>query len=139
MIGTRIQVAAAFSSPNRNFSVSIDDGPKYRYTGDGFYESPILPDGQHILTYYAPRKSSGLSATLDYLTVSAGENTPIFGKNLIVDDADGVIHYSGNWATEAPIPLSFDFATSLYESTTHWSSSIGDTFEFKFKGMFTFI
>jgi len=131
--GTRILVAASSPNPNQAFSVKIDDGPRQDYTGNGFYESPVLSDDNHTITYYAP-SGPNLSSTLDYLAVTAGRATPLNGRTVIVDDSDDSVAYSGSWTTQSPIPLTFDFSTSLYQSTTHWSRSIGDTIEFHFIG-----
>ncbi|TFK64620.1 hypothetical protein BDN72DRAFT_901402 [Pluteus cervinus] len=133
-IGTRVQVAVSSSRQDRSFAVQIDNGPKTSYTGGGFYESPVLADGSHTITYYAPKGASALSTTLDYLTYTAGPSTPLNGHTLLVDDSDGAVEYRGSWSTKSPIPLSFDFSTSLYESTAHWSQAIGDAIEFNFIG-----
>jgi len=132
--GTRIQVAATTSNPNLTYSVTIDDGPRTDHTGDGFYESPVLSDGRHTITYFAPHGASSLSTVLDYLAVTSGRTTPVNGRTMIVDDMDNAVIYGGSWSTESPIDLDFDFTTSLYKSTTHWSRSIGDTIEYHFIG-----
>jgi len=51
-----------------------------------------------------------------------------------VDDSDSSITYSGSWASSSPSPLSFDYSTSLYRDTTHWSSAVGDNLQFQFTG-----
>jgi hypothetical protein len=68
------------------------------------------------------------------LLVSAGRGTPLNGRTLIVDDSEDTVTYSGSWTTQSPIPLTFDFSTSLYQATSHWSQSIGDTIEYHFLG-----
>jgi hypothetical protein len=132
--GTRILVAASSPNDDQLFSVMIDDGPRMNYTGSGYYESPVLSDDRHTITYYAPSGASDLSSTLDYLAVTAGRTTFLNGHTLIVDDSDDTVTYGGGWTTESPIPLTFDFSTSIYQSTTHWSHSIGDTIEYNFLG-----
>jgi len=132
--GTRITVAASSSRTNRTFGVKIDDEPRKNFTGNGHYESPILSDGPHTIKYFPPKGSSARSATLDYLTVTAGKSTPLAGSTFVVDDSDGAIVYAGKWSTESPIPLNFDYSTTLYSGTAHWSHSVGDTIEYHFNG-----
>ncbi|KAJ3509996.1 hypothetical protein NLJ89_g4918 [Agrocybe chaxingu] len=129
--GAGIQVAASIPKPS-TYSVKIDNEEFVSQSGDGSYDSPALSDGEHTLTY-SVGSGTALPA-FDYLTVTAGTNTPLDGKTLVIDDTDGSISYAGSWTTDAPVPLNFDYSTSLYKSTAHWSSRVGDSFHFQFRG-----
>jgi hypothetical protein len=129
--GTGIHVSASVAQPGASYSVKIDDGPQETLSGKGSYDSSALTDGKHTITYATGSKGF---PSFDYLTVTAGESTSLNGQTLVVDDADSSITYSGNWATSPPSPISFDYSTSLYRDTTHWSSSVGDTLQFQFTG-----
>jgi hypothetical protein len=74
----------------------------------------------------------------DYLTVSAGPKTMLYGKTIAVDDKDESITYRGSWSPSSPYPPSFDYASKLYRNTSHWTSKVGDTMEFKFEGNLIF-
>ena len=89
-----------------------------------------MPDGQHTLKYAIGGVKQ--APVFDYLTVTAGPSTPINGRTLIVDDSQ--LSYKGNWSTNPPKALKYDYSTSLYRDTAHWSSTIGDTIEFEFTG-----
>jgi len=73
-------------------------------------------------------------AAFDYLTVTAGPSTSLNGQDIVVDDQDSAMTFSGNWRTSPPVDLQFDPSTSLYQNTTHWTSSVGDTVRFQFLG-----
>jgi len=134
--GTGIHVSASVAQPGASYSVKIDDGPLEALSGDGSFNSPALTDGKHTITYATGSKGF---PSFDFLTVTAGDSTSLDGQTLVVDDADSSITYSGNWATSAPSPVSFDYSTSLYRDTTHWSSSVGDNMHFQFTGESLFV
>ena len=133
-IGTGVHIAASVAHPTQDVSVKLDDGQFIPQPGNGHYDSPVLADGRHTVTYAIGNVS--LVPVFDYLTVDAGPSTQLNGSTLIVDDSDTAITYSGGWTTNPPHPLSFDYSTSLYKNTTHWSSTVGDTLEFKFTGSY---
>lgn len=130
--GTGVYVQAAVAASGASYSVKIDDGEFVKQSGSGAYTSPTLSDGKHTITYAA--SSGSLPPAFDYLTVTPSAVTPIQGRTLAVDDSDSSVHYSGAWSTKLASPISFDYSTSLYGETTHWSSKIGDTLEFAFEG-----
>ena len=76
----------------------------------------------------------------DYLTVTAGPNTMLYGKTIAVDDNDKSIAFRGSWSQAPQYPPStpFDYTTRLYQNTAHWTSTIGDTMEFSFEGNLIF-
>lgn len=100
---------------------------------DGSFQSPTLSDGQHTLKL-ATGDLSGVPV-FDYLTVNAGPSTPLDGRTLVVDDTEDDIQFKGSWSSTPPQPAQWGYSTSLYHDSAHWSSSVGDSFEFDFTGM----
>lgn len=131
--GTAVHVAASFTN-STDFPVRIDNEDFLLYTGNGTYDSPTLPDGQHTITYGMGNLS--VFPALDYLTVTAGPKTMLYGKTIAVDDTDRSVTFRGNWAQSSQYPpsTSFDYSSRLYQSTSHWTSNVGDTMEFTFEG-----
>ncbi|KAJ7459879.1 hypothetical protein FB451DRAFT_1271832 [Mycena latifolia] len=123
--GTQTRIWGSASQSNQNYSVKIDDGPFIVQSGD--------EDGLHTVVYAAGVKS--LYPTFDYLTVTAGPSTQLFGRTVIVDDSE-IAEYSGEWSTQSPslsqLPLLRPSA--VHRNTTHWTSTVGDTFTFQFNG-----
>lgn len=130
-LGTQTRIWASAAQANHNYSVRIDDGPLVVQSGDGYFESPVLEDGLHTITYAAGDMS--LYPTLDYLTVTAGPSTQLFGRTVIVDDSE-IPEYSGKWSSESPSQLTLSRPESVYLNTTHWTSTVGDTFTLHFTG-----
>lgn len=129
--GTGVHVAASFTNAS-DFPVHIDNDDFLLYTGNGTYDSPALSDGQHTITY-AMGNLSVLPA-LDYLTVTAGPKTMLYGKTIAVDDTDQSIAFRGKWSQSSPYSPAVDYTSRLYKSTSRWTSNVGDTMEFKFEG-----
>lgn len=116
--------------------MQIDDSPLLSQSGQGTYQSPVLADGvEHTITYAIGNQS--LLPAFDYLTVTAGPSTPMYGRTVIVDDADSVLEYTGGWMTAPPMALPFDYSTSPYLETTHWSNMAGASISFPFTGQFS--
>lgn len=111
--------------------MKIDGGPSVLQSGDGYFESPILNDGLHTVVYSAGVQS--LFPAFDYLTVTAGPSTELFGRTVIVDDAE-IAEYSGQWSTQPPSPLTLTRSSAIYKNTTHWIRTVGDTFSLTFNG-----
>ncbi|KAF7346348.1 hypothetical protein MSAN_01862500 [Mycena sanguinolenta] len=128
--GTQTRIWASMSQPNQNYSVKIDGGPFLVQSGDGYFESPILEDGQHTVTY--SMGDMDLDPSFDYLTVTAGPSTQLLGQTVIVDDTE-IADYSGQWGSEPPTPFILR-PSGLYQNTTHWTRTVGDTFTFQFNG-----
>ncbi|KAJ7288333.1 hypothetical protein C8J57DRAFT_1214508 [Mycena rebaudengoi] len=129
--GTRTRIWGFASKVNQNYRVKIDDGPFVLQSGDGYYESPVLPDGLHTVVYAAG--NTQLFPSFDYLTITAGPSTQLLGETVIVDDAE-IEHYKGNWSTQVPPQFVPDRSSSMYLNTTHWTNTVGDTFTFEFTG-----
>ncbi|KAF8798944.1 hypothetical protein BYT27DRAFT_7150508 [Phlegmacium glaucopus] len=131
--GVGVQVSVSLANAGQSYQVKLDDGPFVPQTGHGSFESPVLPDGKHTITY-ATDFSSETPPSFDYLTVTPGPSTPLSGKTLAADDTDPSFIYSGKWKITPPNPIPFDYSTSLYRNTTHWTSTIGDSLQFNFIG-----
>jgi len=130
--GTGVHVAASFTNTS-DFPVRIDNNDFLLYTGNGTYDSPKLTDGQHTITY-AMGNLSVLPA-FDYLTVTAGPSTMLYGKTIAIDDDDPSIAFRGSWSPSSQYPPpSFNYAPTLFDGTGHWTSNVGDTMEFQFEG-----
>jgi hypothetical protein len=129
--GTGIHLATSVATGS-TYSVKIDNGSFVSHTGSGAYDSPALTDGKHTITYAADDAKS--TPVFDYLTVTAGQSTHLEGQTLIVDDSDSSISFAGSWSNSPSTSLSFDYSTSLYMNTTHWSSKTGDSLQFQFEG-----
>lgn len=115
--------------------MQIDGSPLLSQSGQGTYQSPVLADGtEHTITYALGNQS--LLPAFDYLTVTAGPSTSMYGRTVIVDDADSVLEYTGHesWTTAPPVALSFDYSTAPYLNTTHWSNLAGASLSFQFTG-----
>jgi hypothetical protein len=130
--GTGVHVATSIAHPGANYSVKIDDGPFIAQSGNGPFTSALLSDGKHTITYAA---GAGQPPPLvDYLAVTTGSLTPLHGKTIVADDMDDTIIYSGAWTDQSLLTVPFDYSTSLYRNTTHWSTRIGDHIRFEFQG-----
>jgi hypothetical protein len=129
--GTGVHVAATFIN-STDFPVRIDNDEFLLYTGNGTFDSSTLSDGNHTITY--AMGNLAVMPAFDYLTVTAGPKTNLYGKTIAVDDKDQSIAFRGSWSQSSPYPPSFDYTSTLYQSTSHWTSKVGDTMEFKFEG-----
>ncbi|KAK7469231.1 hypothetical protein VKT23_003720 [Stygiomarasmius scandens] len=130
--GTRAHISSRLSELS-TFAVQIDGSPLLRKNGTGVYDTPILNDGEHTVVYAVGNAS--LFPAFDYATVTAGPSTNLNGKNIIVDDTDNSLEYSGNWAVLLPDTLLvLDPSSAPYKDTTHWASTVGDSVKLTFEG-----
>ena len=124
-------------------TVSIDKGTAYNTTYGTqalsvssdqayiqWYQSPTLSDGNHSITV------SHLAGTaVDMALITAGPNTSLQGKTLIVDNDNPAIEYFGTWTRNTspfvPGVLQDGFPIG---NTTHRSTTPGDTITFRFTG-----
>ena len=122
----------------QSIMVSIDGGTPYNtsymdptpQTYLQWYQSPTLPEGNHTI------RVNGMAQTaLDYATITAGQNTPLSGKKIIVDNDDSTVHYSGGWTrnTDEYIPGGVPKGRP-FRNSTHRSTTPGDTITFLFTG-----
>jgi len=95
-----------------------------------WYKSPDLADGKHTI------RVSGLATTsVDFAVVTAGENTPLSGKTVVVDNESAAISYSGAWTrNEGQINVGTLPDGRPYGNSTHRTSSVGDSMSFRFTG-----
>lgn len=110
----------------------MDDGEFVSHSGTGAYDSPILSDGKHTITYATGTSMS--PPAFDYLAVTAGGSTLLDGRTLAMDDADSSIVYSGSWLNTPVVPTGFDSSISLYRDTVHWTSTVGNSLQLQFEG-----
>jgi len=78
--------------------------------------------------------TGSIPPAFDYLTVTAGDSTPLQGRTLAVDDTDSPIVFSGSWSDKPSVTIPFDYSSSLYRDTAHWTSTVGDSLQFEFEG-----
>ena len=95
-----------------------------------WYQSPALSEGKHTI------KVDGVDGTsLDYATITVGENTPLAGKKVIVDNEDPAVHYSGTWTRTPDEFLPGHIPSGLpFRNSTHRSTTAGNTITFQFSG-----
>jgi hypothetical protein len=69
----------------------------------------------------------------------AGQNTPLSGEILIVDDDDSSITYEGSWTQNTNMFTSSGAPSSglPYGNSTHQTTSTGASATFRFTGMLT--
>ncbi|ESK95024.1 hypothetical protein Moror_14029 [Moniliophthora roreri MCA 2997] len=135
--GTSVNIFNHAKTGNNAVSVQLDISPLFKLTTilDGSYQSPMLQDGEHTVTFAFGNES--LFPAFDFLTVTAGDSTQLKNKTIIVDDTDPGIRYSGNWRTQPSTPdasLTFDYSAKPYLNTTRWSNTVGDSITFTFEG-----
>ena len=120
--------------------VTIDGGTPYNtsymdpipQTYLQWYQSPTLAEGNHTI------RVDGVGGTsLDYATISVGQNTPLSGKKIIVDNDDSTVHYSGSWTRNTDHFIPGGVPKGLpFRNSTHRSTTPGDTITFLFSGQF---
>ncbi|KAF8164720.1 hypothetical protein B0H34DRAFT_208577 [Crassisporium funariophilum] len=122
----------------RYFSVTIDGGESLNSTyPDGlaayqqWYQSPSLTEGIHDIALGPLADTS-----LDFVVISVGRDTPLYGQQLIVDDFDdSYVKYEGGWFTDTtwidPRTLP---AGPPYGGSTHRTETSGDAATFRFTG-----
>lgn len=118
--------------------VSIDGGRPYNITYGTtpapafvqWYQSPTLPSGNHTINI------SQLDGTaVDYAVVTVGQDTPLTGKRVIVDDDSPAIVYNGAWRRDmdpfnaGTLPDGYP-----YRNSTHQSTTVGDSAVLRFSG-----
>ena len=124
----------------QSIMVSIDGATSYQTsymdptpsTYLQWYQSPTLSEGNHTI------KVDGIFGTsLDYATITVGQNTPLSGKKIIVDNDNSAIHYSGTWTRNTDEFVPGNSSKGLpFRNSTHRSTTPGDTITFLFSGQF---
>ena len=118
---------------------SIDGGPA---TNSSFmdpspqsfrqlHQSPMLPEGTHNITL-----TRIPNIAVDYVVVTVGQNTPLLGQVMIVDDGDSSITYGGSWSQNTGdfVSSSGPYIGLPYGNATHQTTSAGSTATFPFIG-----
>jgi len=96
-----------------------------------WFQSTDLSDGNHTITV----RNLTVTTEIDYAIVNVGNQTSLSGKNIIVDSDSPSILYSGSWSRNTSQFRSGYLGLGYpYGSTTHRSSTPGDTFTFRFTG-----
>ncbi|KAG6831078.1 hypothetical protein H0H87_006194 [Tephrocybe sp. NHM501043] len=127
------------SNASQDIFLSIDGSKPYQTFYDDpspptslqWYQSPVLPEGPHTIniTHIA-------GTSIDYAVITAGQNTPLTGTTLIIDDNDESIEYQGNWTRNTGRYSSSDNPHSGYPygNATSQSSTVGSKATFLFSG-----
>jgi hypothetical protein len=91
----------------------------------------MLSEGNHTI------KVDGIfgGTSLDYATITVGQNTLLSGKKIIVDNDDSTVHYSGGWTRNTDKFVPGGLPKGLpFQNSTHRSTTPGDTITFLFSG-----
>jgi hypothetical protein len=117
--------------PFYNASFMDPSPPSYRQ----WYQSPTLFDTGHNITI-----SHMPAVSIDYVTITPGQDTPLLGQALIVDDDDPSITYKGNWSRNTNMFLSSygPYVGLPHGNATHQTTTAGASATFRFTGMFMF-
>lgn len=100
--------------------------PTYRQ----WYQSPLLAEGIHnvFLSHIA-------GASLDFATVTVGNDTPLSGERVIADNDDPGFTYNGRWKrSQAQFNSGPQPDGNPYHNSTHQTSEIGNNFTYQFSG-----
>ncbi|KAK7472219.1 hypothetical protein VKT23_000341 [Stygiomarasmius scandens] len=139
VIGTSIAFVGNTPHPNssQSFTVSIDgsEGALMNYPEPGvncqWYTSYTLDDASthHIQASQLDKVS------VDFAVITAGNNTPLTGKTIIVDDNSPEIQWSGQWQEQSnyTFPAGVDVSRP-FGNGTHTSANVGDSTTFQFAG-----
>lgn len=78
---------------------------------DPWFSTKILPDSQHNVTF----ETLPDGFVIDYMAITPGNDTFLVGEQLIVDDADTSLTYTGQWIrnTTTTIPVRSNWGTLL--------------------------
>lgn len=121
---------------SQSYAIQLDSNV-FNHLGDGGYESPILTDGEHAITYSTGDLS--LFPVFDYLTIVAGAQTAMRGRNVIVDDQNtetAIDFVGGGWSTATlRFENVFDHGKGPYNDTIHWVSEANNSLSFAFTGI----
>ncbi|THV06256.1 hypothetical protein K435DRAFT_883861 [Dendrothele bispora CBS 962.96] len=96
-----------------------------------WYTSHMLNDsGSHQIVLSQLDKVS-----VDFAFITAGENTPLTGQTIVVDDSSPEINWSGQWQERSnqKFPAGVDQGRP-FGNGTHASTNVGDSMTFPFAG-----
>ncbi|KAK7030503.1 hypothetical protein VNI00_014095 [Paramarasmius palmivorus] len=133
--GTSVAFVGHTSSVGVSCEVGSDTGLQQSQNNlyTQWYQSALLPDDQHTIVCTNP----AALVEVDYFLTTAGENTPLSGETIMVDDsAVKEIWYQGLWVPQ--VNQTFEFGLGLtahpMQNTTHISRIVGSSLEFHFAG-----
>lgn len=98
-----------------------------------WFQTPTLSDAKHTV------KISRIAGTsVDFVVITAGQDTPLSGEKLIVDDDDPFITYEGSWTQNKDTYTANDdpHIGLPYGNATHRTNSTDASASFRFSGMF---
>ena len=112
---------------SQTLTVSINGMPSYNILYNDpspqpymqWYQSLILPEGMHNIT-----QTHMAGTALDYMVITAGQNTPLTGKTVIVNNEDSIIMFTGSWVCNTDRSHTYPFHNSTHQSTTPEDSFI---------------
>jgi hypothetical protein len=97
-----------------------------------------MSSGHHSVTITQMQGES-----VDYLIITPGNDTPLDGETLVVDDTYSGIHYSGSGWISVTSDFGFLQYTTVhaqaFQNGTHQTSSVGDSFTFSYTGQLFFM
>ena len=123
-------------------TVQIDNGTVFNITYDDpspptykqWFQSPKLSDGKHTITV-----SNLATTSIDFAIVYIGNQTPLTGQTIVVDNDSPSVLYSGHWSRNTNKFIAGTLPAGYpYGNSTHRSSTPGDTFTFRFTGALEF-
>ncbi|THV06258.1 hypothetical protein K435DRAFT_789667 [Dendrothele bispora CBS 962.96] len=137
--GTSIAFVGNTPHPNssQSFMIAIDGAQDEPVTypepevNCQWYTSHMLNDsGSHQIVLSQLDKVS-----VDFAFITAGENTPLAGQTIIVDDSSPEINWSGQWQERSnqKFPAGVDQGRP-FGNGTHASTNVGDSMTFPFAG-----
>ena len=121
---------------------SIDGGVPYNssymdpspQSSRQWYQSPTLPDAKHNITITHMARTS-----VDFVVITADQNTPLSGETLIVDDTDPSMTYEGDWTQNKSLFNSVGPPIGVpFQNSTHQTASVNASAIFQFSGMCPF-
>ncbi|KAJ7599821.1 hypothetical protein C8J56DRAFT_1072456 [Mycena floridula] len=99
------------------------------------YQSSTLDDTAKIHTVNATFVSLTSSIEHDYIAVSPGNETPLLGRTLMVDDTYSGLSFGSGWITTGTVfHIVSDFVAFPFQNTTHRASTPGSMFSFSYTG-----
>ncbi|KAJ7580068.1 hypothetical protein C8J56DRAFT_1058377 [Mycena floridula] len=123
-------------------SISIDEKPPFNATVaqqiySTWYQSPVLDSGPHTITMKQVSDTGGTE--VDFIAATLGNDTPVLGRTLMVDDTYDGIQYGNGWETSVLTTLNLCCVTTLhsaltFQNTTHQTSIPGSSFSFSYTG-----
>ncbi|KAG5635703.1 hypothetical protein H0H81_010351 [Sphagnurus paluster] len=94
-----------------------------------FFTTPTLNEGNHNVTLSTPS-----NILLDYMVVTAGKTTPLAGEQLIVDDSDPAVKYTGLWTRNQSALFSPTETRLPFGNATQQTTALNASVLFSFTG-----